>query len=159
MRVEEIKRLIELVEQSQIDELEVRRWWSTVRISKAHRCNGHASAEPVAPRIEVSHSQQVVKPQTPARLETAETEEPDEELVAIVSPMVGTFYRSPSPTAPAYVELGERVAVGQVVCIIEAMKLMNEIESEVSGTIVKVQAENERPVEFNQPLFMVRPDS
>ncbi|MCK4303189.1 MAG: acetyl-CoA carboxylase biotin carboxyl carrier protein [Candidatus Eisenbacteria sp.] len=161
MRVEEIKRLIELVEHSQIDELEVRRWWSTVRISKARRRNGHTMAEAVAPRSEVTHSPQMVKPQgpTPTCPEATDKKEPDEELVAIVSPMVGTFYRSPSPTSPAYVETGKRVAVGQVVCIIEAMKLMNEIESEVSGTIVKIQAENEQPVEFNQPLFMVRPDS
>jgi acetyl-CoA carboxylase biotin carboxyl carrier protein len=78
-------------------------------------------------------------------------------LIAIVSPMVGTFYAAPSPTAPPYVQVGSRVSSGQVVCIIEAMKLMNEIEAEISGTIAEVLVQNEQPVEFNQPLFLVRP--
>jgi len=71
--------------------------------------------------------------------------------------MVGTFYAAPSPTAPPYVQVGSRVSSGQVVCIIEAMKLMNEIEAEISGTIAEVLVQNEQPVEFNQPLFLVRP--
>jgi acetyl-CoA carboxylase biotin carboxyl carrier protein len=71
--------------------------------------------------------------------------------------MVGTFYRAPSPQSPPYVDLDQRVEAGQVVCIVEAMKLMNEIESELGGTIVKALVENGQPVEFNQPLFLVRP--
>jgi acetyl-CoA carboxylase biotin carboxyl carrier protein len=87
----------------------------------------------------------------------AEQGPPDKNSVEIKSPMVGTFYRSPSPGAKQYVEVGERVQAGQVVCIIEAMKLMNEIESDVSGSIVKILAENEQPVEFGQTLFLVSP--
>jgi acetyl-CoA carboxylase biotin carboxyl carrier protein len=72
--------------------------------------------------------------------------------------MVGTFYRAPSPSSPPYVEVNQHVEVGKVVCIVEAMKLMNEIESEVAGTIVRILVPNGQPVEFNQPLFLVRPD-
>ena len=78
-------------------------------------------------------------------------------LVAIKSPMIGTFYRSPSPDKPLFVNVGDEVKVGQVVCIIEAMKLFNEIESEVSGRVVKVLAENASPIEYDQPLFLVEP--
>lgn len=78
-------------------------------------------------------------------------------LVPIASPMVGTFYRSPSPSAPAFVNIGDRIAVGQTVCIIEAMKLMNDLPAEVSGRIVKVCVENGTTVEYGQPLFMIDP--
>jgi len=78
--------------------------------------------------------------------------------VPIVSPMVGTFYAAPSPDAAVFVRQGDHVSKGQVVCIVEAMKLMNEIESEVSGTVVRVAVENAAPVEFGQALFMVEPD-
>jgi acetyl-CoA carboxylase biotin carboxyl carrier protein len=81
----------------------------------------------------------------------------DENLLEIKSPMVGSFYRAPSPGAKPYVQAGERVEPGQVVCIIEAMKLMNEIESDVSGTIVKMLVEDAQPVEFGQTLFLVSP--
>jgi acetyl-CoA carboxylase biotin carboxyl carrier protein len=90
--------------------------------------------------------------------EKAEAATKDENLLAIKSPMVGTFYRSSNPEKPAFVEIGQKVKKGQVVCIIEAMKLFNEIESEVSGTIVKVMVDNERPVEYDQVLFLVEPD-
>ncbi|HSM81218.1 MAG TPA: acetyl-CoA carboxylase biotin carboxyl carrier protein [Nodosilinea sp.] len=79
------------------------------------------------------------------------------DLVAINSPMVGTFYRSPAPDEPAFVGVGDRIATGQTVCIIEAMKLMNELEAEVSGEIVEILAENAQPVEFGQTLMLVRP--
>jgi acetyl-CoA carboxylase biotin carboxyl carrier protein len=84
--------------------------------------------------------------------------EAEEGLVAIRSPMVGTFYRAPNPTAPSYCDVGAKVGIGTVVCIVEAMKLMNEIESEVAGTIDKILVENGKPVEFNQPLFLLRPE-
>ncbi|MCK5597851.1 MAG: acetyl-CoA carboxylase biotin carboxyl carrier protein, partial [Candidatus Eisenbacteria sp.] len=82
----------------------------------------------------------------------------DSGLVPIESPMVGTYYEAPSPDSPPYVRQGDRVSKGQVVCIVEAMKLLNEIESEVSGTIVRVAVENAQAVEFGQALFMVEPD-
>jgi acetyl-CoA carboxylase biotin carboxyl carrier protein len=90
---------------------------------------------------------------TPAQAETTDEEDG---VVAITSPMVGTFYRSPSPEAPPFVESGDEVEVGKVVCIIEAMKLFNEIESDVRGKIIKVLAENGKPVEYGQKLFLVK---
>ncbi len=88
----------------------------------------------------------------------AEAEPAEDKYVPIKSPMVGTFYRASSPDKPPYVEIGTHVKKGDVVCIIEAMKLFNEIESEVSGTIVKVMVDNETPVEYDQVLFLVDPD-
>ena len=84
-------------------------------------------------------------------------EKPEENYLEIKSPMVGTFYRSASPEKPPYAEVGQKIRAGDVVCIIEAMKLFNEIESEVNGTIVKVLVDNEHPVEYNQVLFLVEP--
>ncbi len=88
--------------------------------------------------------------------ETAKKETAEEGLVAITSPMVGTFYRSPSPDSPPFIETGDQVALGKVVCIIEAMKLFNEIESEVSGKIVKILVENGKTVEYGQKLMLVK---
>ena len=88
---------------------------------------------------------------------SSEAASPPSKTVAISSPMVGTFYRAPAPDADPYVEVGDRVDVGQTVCIVEAMKLMNEIESEVRGTIVKVLVENSQPVEYGQQLFLIEP--
>jgi acetyl-CoA carboxylase biotin carboxyl carrier protein len=156
MRVEEIKRLIELVEESRIDELEVRRWWSTVRIAKLRRSDGRVVSEVIGASAPSAVAPAESRPETPPAVPA---EEPQDDLVPIASPMVGTFYTAPAPSSPAYVEIGSRVAVGQVVCIIEAMKLMNEIESEVAGTVAKIMVHNEQPVEFNQPLFLVKPDA
>jgi len=100
----------------------------------------HATPVPAAP----SH--------VPASSEAAD----EEGMVPIVSPMVGTFYRSPSPESPAYVEVGDDVHAGKVVCIIEAMKLFNEIEAEVKGTIEKILVETGQPVEYGQKLFLIR---
>ncbi|HEY8933659.1 MAG TPA: acetyl-CoA carboxylase biotin carboxyl carrier protein [Cyclobacteriaceae bacterium] len=100
-----------------------------------------------------------VAAQQPAKVEKAATEaSTGKKTVDIKSPMIGTFYRSSNPDTPAFVSVGDKVTKGQTVCIIEAMKLFNEIESEVSGTIVKVNLENATPVEYDQVLFVVEPD-
>jgi acetyl-CoA carboxylase biotin carboxyl carrier protein len=175
MQVEEIRRLVKLVEESDIDELEVRRWWTVVRILKRggnHKEEGPrvvvAAPAPIpipvavapAPAAEhVSAPPPAAAPSPTAKPEpAAPAESAGEGLVEIRSPMVGTFYRAPSPTAPHYVEVGARVDRGKVVCIVEAMKLMNEIEAECAGTVQKILVQNGQPVEFNQPLFMIRPD-
>jgi oxaloacetate decarboxylase alpha subunit len=93
-------------------------------------------------------------PSTPA---TDKTDKPAEAGVLLTSPFVGTFYRAPAPEAPPFVEVGQAVRKGQVVCIVEAMKLMNEIESDASGEIIRILAENGQPVEYGQPLFAIRP--
>ncbi len=141
----ELRQLIRLVQRTGIGELEVSSGGRTVRIS-AH---GNASA--------VIASPQVASTPAPAPAVPAKATEPAEHLKAITSPMVGTFYRAPAPDADPYVEVGTSVDVGQTVCIIEAMKLMNEIESEVKGRIVHILVENAQPVEFGQKLFLVEP--
>ncbi|MBU1702509.1 MAG: acetyl-CoA carboxylase biotin carboxyl carrier protein [Candidatus Eisenbacteria bacterium] len=161
MDVEELKRLIRLVEESQIDELEIRKLWSRVRITKAGALGLHPSRAdgggcPASEPMVVSVPS-IVTPAAPAPV--GKEPEVDEGLVPIVSPIVGTFYRAPSPDAAPYSDVGTRVSPGQVVCIVEAMKLMNEIEAEVSGTVERILVENTQPVEFNQPLFLVRPDA
>ena len=129
--VTELRQLIRLVQRTGIGELEVTSGGRTVRIA-AHADAPAASAPP------------------PAAAKT-------DQHAAIPSPMVGTFYRAPAPDADPYVEVGDVVEVGQTVCIIEAMKLMNEIESEVRGRVVKILVDNAQPVEFGQKLFLVEP--
>jgi acetyl-CoA carboxylase biotin carboxyl carrier protein len=169
MRVEEIRRLIKLVEESQINELEVRRWWSRVRIQK--KADNHRGGEttlvpiaapaPMAAAAPAAAARESGAPASSAKAAQALPSAPDvidtAGLVTIHSPMVGTFYRASSPTSQPYVETNQRIEAGQVVCIVEAMKLMNEIESEVAGVVERILVQNGQPVEFNQPLFLVRP--
>ena len=147
----EIRRLIRLVQRTGIGELEISSSGRTVRISAAAG-NSAGPSSPGSAALSVS---------TPAGRPLAggsPAEAPaTDHHVAITSPMVGTFYRAPAPDADPYVEVGDIVEVGQTVCIIEAMKLMNEIESEVHGRIVKILVENAQPVEFGQRLFQVEP--
>lgn len=172
MREKTIRKLVKLVEASDIESLTVRRWWSNVHIVKrssnhspANGGNGGSHSTTVAiPKAEVVPTlpaataapaaaatvtvQPATNPASPETKVSATTKE-------IKSPMVGTFYTSPEPGAPPFVDAGQRVARGQTVCIIEAMKLMNEIEAEFDGVIVKRLVENAEPVEFGQPLFLV----
>ncbi len=108
--------------------------------------------QPVAPPVSAPQPQPA-----PQQQPAAEEKKEDEELIAIKAPMVGTFYRRPAPDKPPYVEVGDYIKPGDVVCIIEAMKLFNEIEAEVEGTIEKILVEDATPVEYEQPLFLVRP--
>jgi oxaloacetate decarboxylase alpha subunit len=142
----ELRQLIRLVQRTGIGELEVTTGGRTVRIS------AHAGA---APATAVTAAVAAAPP--PAASSPAEAPAGIEHLVPIVSPMVGTFYRAPAPDADPYAEVGDLVEVGQTVCIIEAMKLMNEIESEVKGRVVRILAENAQPVEFGQKLFLIEP--
>jgi len=157
-----IKKLIKLVEDSKIESLEVSSWGRKVRIVQrlGASANGHSSAQPViheftpqAPPATAAPVLQTAPPATPA----PEAEDTGN-LVPIKSPMVGTFYSASAPDADPYVALNQKINVGQVVCIVEAMKLMNEIESEVSGRIAKTMVQNAEPVEFGQTLFLIEPD-
>jgi acetyl-CoA carboxylase biotin carboxyl carrier protein len=149
-----IEELIRLVEDSDVGELTVSGLFGSIRIVK--------SAPPAAAGLVDVRPALVAAPQPEPAVDAAgggqAERDRDSGLVPIVSPMVGTFYAAPSPDAAAFVRQGDRVSKGQVVCIVEAMKLMNEIESEISGTIVRVAVENAQPVEFGQALFMVEPD-
>ncbi|MBI2555170.1 MAG: acetyl-CoA carboxylase biotin carboxyl carrier protein [Candidatus Rokubacteria bacterium] len=136
----EVRQLIDLALARGLTELEVSQGETRIRI---RREVGHAAA-PVAP-----------PPVAPAPAQQAER--PEAHLLTIEAPMVGTFYRAPSPTADPYVREGDVIKEGQVLCVIEAMKLMNEIESKVAGRISKILVENGQPVEYGQPLFLIEP--
>jgi acetyl-CoA carboxylase biotin carboxyl carrier protein len=162
MNVNYIRKLIRLVEESEIESLEVSSWGRKVRILQkgAGRSNGHGDSTPVIQSY-VAQAPMAAPPQAaPApAVPTAIPEGADNKhLVVIKSPMVGTFYAAPSPDSPPYVSQNERITAGQVVCIVEAMKLMNEIESEMSGRVVRIMAENGKPVEFGQVLFQIDPN-
>lgn len=155
MKEDVIRRLVKIVEEANIAELEVSRWGRRVKISKYS--NNSASPNQNA----VTHIGVPAPP--PAAAAPAPTAEPvPEEQAApsvageeIKSPMVGTFYRAPAPEADPYVQVGDTVQKGQVLCIIEAMKLMNEVEAEFPCKILDILVENAQPVEYNQPLFIV----
>jgi len=164
MNTSYIKKLIKLVEESEIESLEVSSWGRRVRIVQRLDAsnNGHSSktllfnrAAPTAAPAPVASAPAPTPVAPPAE---AAPPEDTSKYVEIKSPMVGTFYATPGPDASPYVTLNEKISVGQVVCIVEAMKLMNEIESEVSGRVVKILAENAQPVEFGQALFLIEPD-
>lgn len=164
MRPKEIKKLIELIEQSNINELEVSRWGKKVRITKSANSHGITIAKPETIAI-TSPSPVPIAQEAVAPPETVPVIKPDmpqpkpapdsEKIIEVRSPMVGTFYRAPSPDIDPYVQVGDIVTQNQVLCIIEAMKLMNEIESEWRGRIVEILVENARPVEYNQILFRI----
>ena len=152
MDIRKIKKLIELLEESGIAEIEIKEGEEAVRISRM----------PVAPVVAqlppVAHLAPVAAPSpAPGTLPAAEAAAPKAKTNehVVTAPMVGTFYGSPSPGAKAYVEIGDEIKVGQVLCIIEAMKMMNQIESDKGGRITSIMARNGDPVEFGQPLFVV----
>jgi acetyl-CoA carboxylase biotin carboxyl carrier protein len=162
-----LKRLIETVESSDIDTLEISRWATKIRISKSPSVfvGGNAASPPaVAMRAETNSTPVAVESEaasSPAAAEAAIETKPKAEtagLAEVTSPMVGTFYRAPAPDADPYVDVGSRVRVGQTLCILEAMKLMNELEAEVSGTIKEIAVENGEPVEYGQVLFRILPE-
>ncbi len=153
-----IKRLIETVESSDIDTLEISRWGTRIRISKSPAvvAGDSASAAPINFQAGADGGN-ANTPSIDAGAEAGSLAE-TANLVEIVSPMVGTFYRAPAPDAPPYVEVGDHVSEGSTLCILEAMKLMNELEAEVEGTVKEVCVENAEPVEYGQVLFRVLPD-
>jgi oxaloacetate decarboxylase alpha subunit len=144
----ELQQLIQLVQRTGIGELEVTAGGRTVRISA-----GAVSVAAAAPVVTATPAPAASPAGPPKSGDAAGTEH----LVPIVSPMVGTFYRAPAPDADPYVEVGDTIAVGQTICIVEAMKLMNEIESEVKGKVVRILVENAQPVEYGQKLLLIEP--
>ncbi|MEO0136201.1 MAG: acetyl-CoA carboxylase biotin carboxyl carrier protein [candidate division WOR-3 bacterium] len=155
MNIKKIKELIKLLEDSPLTEIEYTDFWGRkLKLSKGDGFQKISPKEaPSSVVKEPAPSQATPSPEPEKKKE----ETPKKNLVAIRSPIVGTFYRAPAPDAPPYVEVGDIVKPGQVVCIVEAMKLMNEIESDVAGKIVEILVKNEEPVEYNQELFLVEP--
>jgi acetyl-CoA carboxylase biotin carboxyl carrier protein len=155
MDIRKVKKLIELLEESNIDEIEIKEGEESVRISRHPRTSGAVAAMPqVAMQMPQPITQAAAMP--PATEESSAPAAPSAPSGhALKSPMVGTFYRAPSPNSPAFVEVGQSVKAGDVICIVEAMKMMNQIEADKSGTIEAILVENGEPVEFDQPLFTI----
>ncbi|MCC2607575.1 acetyl-CoA carboxylase biotin carboxyl carrier protein [Planctobacterium marinum] len=149
MDIRKVKKLIELVEESGIAELEITEGEESVRINRGHSGGAYMAAPMAQP---MAHAP-VAAPAAPAASEPAAPAAPTGHTVR--SPMVGTFYRSSSPGTPAFVEVGQSVSVGDTLCIVEAMKMMNQIEADKSGVVKQILVENEEPVEFDQPLFII----
>jgi len=150
MDIRKVKKLIELLEESDIAEIEIHEGEESVRISRASAFPAQTAQVAAAP----APAAVAAAPAAPA----AATSEPEpEELTGhqITSPMVGTFYRAASPGSKSFVEEGQHVSQGETLCIIEAMKILNQIESDKTGVVKKILAENGQPVEYNQPLFII----
>ena len=156
MTVDEIRELISLASETGIAELEVQRGDNRVRIRRAVYSSPQEIVVSPSPMVATPSAVAAPAPPTPAVDSHKEAPKADPSLVLVKSPIVGTFYESPSPDAPPFVRVGERVQPGKVLCIIESMKLMNEIEAETSGVIESKLVLNGQPVEYGEALFAVR---
>ncbi len=148
MDLRKLKKLIDLVQESGIGEIEITEGEEKVRMSRLVAGPPMMMAHPMQPMMQGA-------PAAPAAAPAAVAAPPEPKGHALKSPMVGTFYRAPSPGAPSFVEVGQSVSKGQTLCIIEAMKLLNEIESDFAGTIKAILVENGQPVEYGQALFLI----
>lgn len=158
MDIKQVQELVKIINKTNISEISIEEEGLKITIRQKDEPAPQIIAQPLAPAVAalpVAAAQAVpaVAPAAPS----AKTAPVADNLITIKSPMIGTFYRSSSPDKPVFVNIGDDVNVGKVVCIIEAMKLFNEIESEVKGRIVKVLVEDASPVEYDQPLFLVEP--
>jgi len=150
VNIKEIKEMLNLMNENGLVELEIEKEGMRIRLKKLVSSSDSNSGPIIMERQRISEINRVDEvPAIP--------EKPASNSVEIKAPMVGTFYRAPAPESPPYVEVGQIVEPGQVICIIEAMKLMNEIKSEIKGKVVEVVVDNAEPVEFGQPLFFVEP--
>lgn len=167
MKTSEIRDLIDFISKTGLNEVNIEtkelklhvKREPDQKIFKSSSVMTHLPSSPVLPQQNASSLTQIPSQSPPSKTETqAEASTAGKNFMEIKSPMIGTFYRSANPDSPPFVSVGDKVSKGQTVCIIEAMKLFNEIESEVSGTVVKVMLENSSPVEYDQVLFLVEPD-
>ncbi|MFT6625475.1 MAG: acetyl-CoA carboxylase biotin carboxyl carrier protein [Cycloclasticus sp.] len=145
MDIRKVKKLIELIEESDIAEIEIHEGEESVRINRYSSSQPVVVTQAAAPAVTASATPQPVTPKAPAEVSGH----------VVKSPMVGTFYASPAPSAPAFVSIGQTVQKGDVLCIIEAMKILNQIESDASGVVKSILSENGQAVEFDQPLFVI----
>ena len=162
MNLKEIKELVQFLKEEDITEFELERGDVKVRIKRGTPESAPAQQEriiavhPAPTAVHVAAAAAPV-PAVAASPAAAETPKPEEKLHMVHSPIVGTYYESPSPGSPPFVKPGDQVEAGQVLCIVEAMKLMNEIEADVAGEIVKMLVKNGQPIEYGQELFAIRP--
>lgn len=154
MNIKELKELIDLMKNTDISELEIEKGGVKVKLKK-----GHLLITPAAAKAEIPVLQTMEKETVAGKEEKPSVPSVEEEkgLITVASPIVGTFYRAPAPDAKPYVEVGDIVKKGQVLCLVEAMKLMNEIEAELNGKIAAVLVDNGHPVEYGEALFKVEP--
>ena len=151
MDIRKIKKLIELLEESNLTEIEIVEGEESVRLTRAGTMAAQPAAAPLLPQAPV-----FAEPVPAPQFEDAAIEDQMPEGEEVLAPMVGTFYQASGPEAEPYVKLGQSVAVGDTLCIIEAMKMFNQIESDIAGTVVAILVENGQPVEYDQPLFIIR---
>lgn len=163
-----LKKLIKIVDESGVDEVEIEEEGSKIRIKKSSANKENIQTvfqyptpipQNIPPQVQypVAPQQQPQTAQPTEEQKVTEEKKPEKKYHEIKSPIVGTFYRAPSPDSEPYVKVGDVVSVGQVLCIVEAMKLMNEIESDVNGRIVQILVENAQPVEYGQTMFLIEP--
>lgn len=161
MDFKQIQELIKIINKSNIGEITIEENDFRIKIKQKEEKGDTYITGPAVSTTPVSNVQAAPVPQAPpaaqAPASNTETAKQNDNLITVKSPMIGTFYRKSSPDKPSFVEVGDEITPGKVICIIEAMKLFNEIESEVSGKIVKVLVDDASPVEFDQPLFLVEP--
>ena len=160
MNLKELKEILQILEEKEIAEFELEEEGMRLRIRKGAPVSSNHSepSVPAAPPLATAPPQAnavIPAPVAPSPAPEARAEE-DPDLALVKSPIVGTFYRGPDPVSPPFVNVGDRVRVGQVLCIIEAMKLMNEIEAEVAGEVVAIHHENGQPVQYGEALFGIR---
>ncbi|WP_066017402.1 acetyl-CoA carboxylase biotin carboxyl carrier protein [Endozoicomonas atrinae] len=155
MDIRKVKKLIELLEESGIDELEIHEGEESVRISRYSKSAPLAAAPVAYPAAAPAPAPAAAPTAETAAAAPAAVTEPVISGHQVKSPMVGTFYSSPSPDAPEFAKVGQQVKEGDVLCIVEAMKMMNQIKADKSGTVKAVLVENGQPVEFDQPLFTI----
>ena len=158
MTIDEIKQLVHLVQESSIAELQISRGDDKIRIVREHKQDLIVSPGAAAPTFAVPSAAPAAAPAPAAAADATApaAPAPRTDLHEIKSPMVGTFYRAPSPDSKPYVEVGDKIADGQVVCIVEAMKLMNEITAERGGVVEEICVENAQPVEYGQVMFRIK---
>jgi acetyl-CoA carboxylase biotin carboxyl carrier protein len=157
MTLEHIRELIKVVTESGVAELEVQEGDSRVRIRRILRPRGHGFAAPAAVPVAEGSADSPAASEPAAGVAAQAAAAADSDLATVKSPIVGTFYEAPSPGAPPFVKVGDTVKPGDVLCIIESMKLMNEIEAEVAGTVMAKFVNNAQPVEYGEALFAIRP--
>ncbi len=161
MDLEELKELLQILDEKEIAEFELEEEGMKLRIRKAaanHAAPPTALIAPLAPATAGLPMASTPSAVTPAAAERPAPADAEPDHFVAKSPIVGTFYRAPDPNSPPYVNVGDHVGKGQVLCIIEAMKLMNEIEAEVAGTVTRIHPESGQPVQYGDPLFSLRPD-
>ena len=154
-----VKKVIKLIEKSEVDEIEIEEEGKKIRVAKHKNSQPTYIGLPSSPGPAAALPQQTVVPNSVAAPASApqpsSAVKPETKYHEVRSPIVGTFYRAPAPDAEVYVDIGQTVSIGSVLCIVEAMKLMNEIESDVNGRIAQILVENGKPVEYNQVLFLI----